>query len=146
MLVSPVKTRTKVITTIFLLSVFAFLFTPMAPIGSQIWPAPADMGASSAQVGLLILYTAISSLGFGIGVAFLIWGYPYVKKVFNKTYAPWVFFGVFWMTWSWWIHDIGHMTTHGSVAWLLVLEYVFHATNVLFGGVIALAFVKGRRK
>ena len=141
------KIRTKVIATIAIFTILAFLFTPLAPIGQHIWPEPEAFNPepTSLQIGLLILYTFISSFGFAVGIAWLLYGYSYVTKVFTRQYAPWVYIAVFWASWSWWIHDIGHMTTHGSVAWLIFLEYTFHATIVVLASITALAFVKGRK-
>jgi len=119
---------------LFLVFTFAaFMLNPMAPLGSQIWPAPAvDLHPepTGLQVGLFVLYSLIASIGFGAGLVWLFYGWRVSERIAGR-YVWFFHIAVFWLVWSWWIHDILHMMVGHATAGLLALEFGFHATSII---------------
>ncbi|MGI8876675.1 MAG: hypothetical protein ACR2KP_20595 [Egibacteraceae bacterium] len=126
--------------------VLAFLFAPQAPIGRMLWPAtvaldPAPVGA---QIGLFMLQGAISALAFGAGVAFLLLGREPLQRLFGlgrAGLATATHLAVFWLLWSWWLHEGLHMVAGLHAGRLLAIEYAFHVTLIVAGGVLAHALL-----
>ncbi|MGH9166250.1 MAG: hypothetical protein ACRD02_00200 [Acidimicrobiia bacterium] len=122
--------------------VLAFLLGPQAPIGQQIWPPTVELNPppGGAQLGLFMLLGAIESLAFGAGVAFLLLGRKPLRRLFGPRragLATATHLAVFWLLWSWWLHDGLHMVVGLQARGLLAIEYAFHVTLILAGGILA---------
>lgn len=61
--------------------ILAFLLAPHAPL--TIWPKPAELmpAPTSTQVSLFMLLGVFEALALGLGVSFLIFGWPLVEQV-----------------------------------------------------------------
>lgn len=70
------------ITTVVLAGI-AFLAVPNGPLGSFWRPSPDFPLPTSAQLPLFILLNVAEALTFGIGISFLIFGYPVVQLSFH---------------------------------------------------------------
>jgi hypothetical protein len=113
-------------------------------LGPVLWPmaegGPQPVGA---QLPLLIGVSIIESIAFGIGIAFLLLGWPLVRKVAHGSkLAAWsLYIGAAWYMISWWPHDRFHMSMEHGDYWMLIkLEYGFHVTLIIAGALIAYAF------
>jgi hypothetical protein len=121
----------------------------MAPFGSLVWPPPVELDSvpTGVQQGLFVLLGLITSLSFGVAVAFLVFGWSAVKSVMapqGGLAAP-VFVSVVWVLGNWWLHDGLHMVVGFDPGGLLVLEYGFHVTLMAAGGTLAYSLVKMSR-
>lgn len=72
-------------------------------LGHVIWPDPANaILPSSIQLVLFIILSVLESLLFGIGVAFLSFGWPLVRRTTeNRSWATAVFLAIAWSLISW---------------------------------------------
>lgn len=102
-----------------------------------IWPdvpgMPAPLGA---QLPLLMAVSAIESLGFGIGIAFLVslWGF-----MRGRGTDDWLaLLSAAWLLISWWPHDNMHRVMMMGDYWQLIrLEWGFHVTLIVAGVIVA---------
>ena len=136
------KSWYKVAALTLLLAVFAFLAGPMGPLGG-FWPPAADLAEpQGAQVPLLMFLTAVEDITFGLGVSFLLFGYPLVRAVAPAspalTRAAYV--AIFWLLATWWPHDSLHIHNGMDLNGLIVIDYVFHMTLIIAGLVVAWFF------
>src|SRR4051812_9041476 len=74
-----------------------------------LWPDMPGMAMpDSMQLPFLIIVSAIESIGFGIGLAFLVSLWPYMK---GRGTGDWLaFLSAAWLLMSWWPHDNFHRT------------------------------------
>ncbi|HEX8219418.1 MAG TPA: hypothetical protein VF914_09410 [Chloroflexia bacterium] len=124
---------------------------PAIPLGQMIWPAAAaesgDMHAAAPmatyQLVLFIVFSIIEALALGLGVAFLVFGLPFARRLAgNSGWLSWaVYLSIAWSLISWWPHD-GFHRSGPSVDVLLALEYGFHGTLMAGGAVLVLAFLR----
>ncbi|MEO5951939.1 MAG: hypothetical protein ABIQ44_05650 [Chloroflexia bacterium] len=121
---------------------------PTIPLGQLIWqvaPDPMNMGPSpsGAQLAFMIGVSAFEGLGFGLGVAFLVFGYPMVQRLANgsKPLALATQLSITWWLVSWWPHDNLHRTMGSDYTSLIAIEYGFHVTLLLSAAVVAYTFV-----
>jgi hypothetical protein len=141
------STKLKVILTVVAFTVIGFLIQPPTPIGAQIWPPSADIPApEGAQVPLLMLYGLVAAIGFGIGIAFLLFGRPLVASLglaAGMTTA--MHLSVFWFLGNWVVHESLHIANGHNMWGLIALEWGFHATMVLAGVIIILGLLQVAR-
>ncbi len=136
--------RLKVGSVTLLVAIPAFLLAPTAPLGHTIWPAPAELASppTSTQVSLFMLLGACEALALGLGVAFLIFGWPQVRRVAvarrGRALASYLSIG--WLLVNWWAHDGFHMVTGLHPGGLLGIEYAFHVTLIVAGAALAYSF------
>jgi hypothetical protein len=129
-----------------IVGIAAFITSPNAPLGG-FW-AHLTEGHSSAvtptgvQMLFLIMLTVIQSLAFGLGTAFLLFGWPYVNAVTSsKSLGQALYLAVSWSLISWWPHTNLHQVLGaGNINSLLAIEYGFHVTLIL-GGIIVAYFL-----
>lgn len=122
------------------LGIVAFLMSPNAPLGG-FWGTQADMNTLvGVQRGLFMLLTAIQSIAFGFGFAFLLFGRKAVSSFLpvEGGLSLAVFLAISWSLLSWWPHSNLHQTHNPeNLSGLLAIEYGFHVTLILGGAVIA---------
>jgi hypothetical protein len=127
--------RWQVLATVLVAGVAAFA------LGRVIWPDPA--GASTPPPALLPVFIAISaleSLLFGIGVAFLLFGRRWLVADGTRL-ALAAYLAIAWSLLSWWPHDNLHRVTH-DWAGLAAIEVGFHVTLIASITVIAAYFLR----
>jgi hypothetical protein len=127
------------------LGILTFITSPSAPLG-HFWglhniesPTP-----SGVQMPLLLILNAIQSLAFGFGVAFLLFGWAYVKAIVptNHGLAFALHLAISWSLISWWPHSSFHQSLKaGNISGLLAIEYGFHVTVILGAVLVAYAFL-----
>ena len=131
------KTWMKVVFITALFGVPAFLLGPV------IWP-PAAGGPepSAGQMPFFVVLFAIEALAFGLGISFLAFGLPLVRKAASGSMlTAWsMYLSIGWLLVSWWPHDNLHIHTE-SLQGLLYIEYGFHVTLILSGLVLAYSFL-----
>jgi hypothetical protein len=114
--------------------IVSFVITP------AIWPPPPNLDPG-AYLPLFILLSALESLAFGLGVAFLAFGYPVVARSqgsLRLNLAAYV--SVAWFLVNWWPHDNLHKVIQLNIPRLLAVEYGFHVTLMLAGAILVLYF------
>ena len=129
------------------------------PLGQIIWPVAqvttdaATHGASGhvaagptvGQIVAYLGYSAIEAIFFGLGVAFLAFGMPLVRRFTGESRGlTWaVYAACAWLMMSWLPHGGWHrVVAHDDVSQLLMIEYVFHAGSQVFAGIVAYAIVR----
>ena len=118
--------------------VAALFAVAAATLSRVIWPDIPGMDAPSAiQLPFFILLSVIEAAAFGLGMAFLIFGFGRAMRV-----AGWpgklAFLSTVWLLISWWPHDNLHRVMHEGDFWgLLRIEYGFHVTLMIAAGLVA---------
>lgn len=108
-----------------------------------IWPDPA--GAPHPPAGLIPFFIILSigeSLAFGLGVAFLVFGFPLLRRAAQPGWVTWAaFLSIAWYLVNWWPHDNLHRINvdFGGLLWI---EYAFHVTMEVAGALLALFFFR----
>ena len=94
---------------------------------------------SSAQLPFFMFLSALESVAFGVGMAFLIFGWPMVSKLqgADKKDIKMSFIAISWLLISWWPHDNMHRVNGENLAGLLRIEFMFHFTLILAALVLA---------
>ena len=114
---------------------------PAFILGPLIWP-PAISPGSNLLPFFLILSGA-ESLTFGLGAAFLIFGWPQLRQLARGsrplTWA--MFISIAWLLISWWPHDHLHALNKTQEG-LLFIEYGFHLTLFIGGAILAYGFIR----
>ena len=128
------KTWQKWTLVTLVVAIVSFLVTP------AIWPQPTNIDPGG-YLPLFILLSAFESLAFGLGVAFLVFGYPVVARSqgsLSLNLAAYLSVG--WFLVNWWPHDNLHKVVQFNIPGLLGIEYGFHVTLILAGAVLVLYF------
>ncbi len=117
----------------------SFLLTPV------LWPMPPGIvRPTSTELPFLIILSVFESLSFGLGVAFLVFGYPEMRRM-KKTWPrlSWaVYFSIAWSLVNWWPHDNFHRVIAGDLQKMIYVDYTFHLTLILGGAILAYAFFR----
>lgn len=123
-----------IIATIVVVAVPAFLLGPV------IWPRAAlDAEPSGGQLATFIALSAGDALFLGLGVAFLIFGYPALRRVSpDSRIRAWaMYIGVGFLLVSWWPHLNMHASNGASLTGLLTIDLLFHVPLEITGAVLA---------
>jgi hypothetical protein len=124
------------------LGIAAFLMSPNAPLGS-FWEVHADGHTPEGmQRVFFMLLTAIQSLAFGFGFAFLLFGREAVRSFLPAEggLGLAVYLAIAWSLLSWWPHSNLHQAHNpDNISGLLAIEYGFHVTLIF--GAIVIAYV-----
>jgi hypothetical protein len=133
-----VKTWVKVTLVTLIVGVAAMALGPI------LWPI-AEGGAqpTSGQLFFFIVLEAIQSLAFGLGVSFLLFGVPTVRRVSpnSKPMAWAMYLSIGWLLVSWWPHSHLHQVVGENLQGLLYIEYGFHVTVIIGTAVLAYGFL-----
>ena len=132
------KTGMKVTLVTIVLGVAAMALGPI------LWPI-AEGGAqpTAGQLFFFIVLEAIQSLAFGLGVSFLVFGLPTVRRVSpnSKPMAWAMYLSIGWLLVSWWPHSHLHQVVGENLQGLLYIEYGFHVTVIIGAIVLAYGFL-----
>ncbi len=124
--------RNKVVLITLLVGIPAFF------LGHLLWSPSPMMTPSATQLPFFMLLSVIEALVFGLGIAFIIFGWPFVStNIKNNRQAFLVFLAVSWMLVSWWFHDNLHAHNGADLQGLLYIEYAFHLTLILASLILA---------
>ena len=109
-----------------------------------IWPdATGGPQPASGLIPFFIILAIGESLAFGLGVAFLIFGFPLLRAAGQPGWLTWAaFLSIAWYLVNWWPHDNLHRVNGMNFAGLLGIEYAFHLTMEIAGALLALFFFR----
>lgn len=129
----------KVLITTLILGIAAFLTEPNGPLGAFWAPNPGVPEATGAQIPLFMILGLAEALAFGLGVSFLIFGYPLVKAIgpASKAMTRGAHLSIAWFLINWWPHDSLHVHNGLELNGLLAIEYGFHMTLLVGGFILA---------
>jgi len=132
-----------VLAVTLVLAVVAVLASPNGPLGGFWRPPTGSPTPTSAQLPLFILLNIAEGLAFGLGVSFLVFGYPMVRAISpasaGLTRAAHI--SIAWLLANWWPHDSLHMHNGLNLGGLLGIEYAFHITLMIAGVIVAYFFL-----
>jgi len=136
------RNRIKWLVVTLVLAVIAFLASPNGPLGGFWRPSPDFPQPTDAQLPLFVLLNVSEVLIFGLGIAFLIFGYPLMQTIApaSKRLTFWAYLSIAWLLSNWWPHDSLHVANGTNMSGLLVIEYVFHVTLMVAGVILAYFF------
>jgi len=114
---------------------------PAFIVGPLIWPPAAAPGSNLLPFFLFLSF--IESLTFGLGVAFLIFGWPLLRQLSggSKLMTWAMFISIAWFLISWWPHDKLH-ASNKTLEGLLFIEYGFHLTLLIGACILAYCFIR----
>jgi hypothetical protein len=118
---------------------------PAFVLGPIIWPPDAHSAPPvGLQLLLFIALAALEALALGLGVAFISYGLPLVRRVAHGSRARTgiTFIATAWLLISWWPHDNMHKHNGMNLDGLLVIDYLFHGSMMLAGAVLAYSMVR----
>src|SRR6266511_1928339 len=133
------KTWLKILLITLGTAVLTFVLSPI------IWPPdPHGAAPSGLQLLLFMVLAALDALIFGLGVAFISYGLPLVRRVANGSRArTWItFIATGWLLISWWPHDNMHKHNGMDLDGLLMIDYLFHVSMMVAGAVLAYTLVR----
>lgn len=106
-----------------------------------IWPdLPGMVSPAAEQLPFFLFLSAMESVSFGLGVAFVVFGWQKLQVAGDRsTLTKLSFASVTWFLVSWWPHDNMHRVNGMDDYWgLLRIEFLFHFTLMVCGGILAL--------
>src|SRR3990170_3341338 len=113
-------------------------------LGPILWPM-AEGGAqpTAGQLFFFIILEVIQSLAFGLGISFLLFGLPTMRRVSsNSRLLGWaMYLSIGWLLVSWWPHSHLHQVVGENLQGLLYIEYGFHVTLIIGAVVLAYGFL-----
>ncbi len=131
------KTKIKVAAITIGVAIPAFLLGPV------VFP-PADIGVepTPSQMPHFLFLGFTDALLLGIGIAFLIFGLPVLRRVSpdSKARAWAMYLSISYLTVSWWPHLGMHASNGLDLQGLLVIDYLFHLPLEVAGVVLAWSF------
>jgi hypothetical protein len=127
------KTRTTAAVITVSVAVPAMALGPVLFPASPDWPVP-----EGRQLLLLGGFAAVEALALGLGVAFLALGWPIVRRIVGPSRPATLaaYLATAWLLGNWWLHDNLHLTNGVNINGLIAIEYAFHATLIVAGGVV----------
>lgn len=120
-------------------------------VGPILWPTsdpPLFPAPSPAQLPFFIVLQVVTSLTFGLGISFLLFGLPVVREVSadSKLRAWLMYLSIGWLLISWWPHGNLHIHNGDNMQGLLYIEYGFHVAPMLAGLIVAYCFLSLMRE
>lgn len=134
----------KVFVVTVLCAVTALVLGPILWHRAEGMPEP-----SGGLLPFFIVLSVIEAITFGLGISFLAFGLPLVRKVADgPRFLTWAtYLGIGWLLVSWWPHDNFHQSMGGNdMVGLLYLEYGFHVTLIIAGLIVAYFFLNSLRR
>lgn len=117
---------------------------PAFILGPVIWPISADFPAPAPeQVPYFIFLSIFDSLFFGLGITFMLFGWPLVRRMANGSWLlGWaLYLSIAFLLVSWWPHINLHNTTGFDLQGLLYIDYGFHIPLMISGAIVAYGFL-----
>ena len=131
------KTSTKVALVTAAVGIPAFFLGPV------LFP-PADVGVepTAGQIPFFIFLAVGDALLLGLGVSFLLFGFPVIRKVspHSRVRAWAMFLSIGYLMVSWWPHLNLHASNGLDLQGLLYIDYLFHLPLEVAGVVLAYSF------
>ncbi len=120
-------------------------------VGPILWPTsdpPLFPEPTATQLPFFIILQVVTTLTFGLGVSFLLFAMPALRKVSPDSKARvWaMYLSIGWLLVSWWPHGHLHLHNGDDVQGLLYIEFGFHVAPMLAGLVVAYCFLSLMRE
>jgi hypothetical protein len=104
---------------------------------------PAGFSLPAQAIPLVVGLKAFEGLALGTGIAFLIYGYPLLKRAGESQLLTLLaYLAIGWYLVNWWPHDNLHLVNGLNLWGLLGIEYGFHLTLMISAGVLAFFFYR----
>lgn len=134
------STRNKWIIVIVAGTIVGILFGPNGPLGG-FWGAEDNAtDPTGGALAALIVASIVESIAFGVGLAWIAFGWPMVRRISRPLAAP-AFVAIAWALVSWAPHSAFHQSiAEGNWNGLAAVEWGFHVTLVI-GAFVVAAFV-----
>ena len=124
--------------------VTAVVGIPAFFLGPILFP-PADVGVepTAAQIPYFIFLAVGDALLLGLGVSFLLFGFPVMRRVSpDSRLRAWaMYLSIGYLMVSWWPHLNMHAANGIDFGGLLLIDYVFHLPLEVAGVALALSFI-----
>jgi len=135
--------RKPIVAVTLVLTVVAVLASPNGPLGGFWRPSAGSPTPTSAQLPLFILLNVAEGLAFGLGISFLIFGYPMVRAISPAStgLTRAAHLSIAWLLINWWPHDSLHIHNGLNLGGMLAIEYGFHTTLMIAGVIVAYFFL-----
>jgi hypothetical protein len=136
------KTSAKVLIVTLACAILAFFLGPV------IWTPSPEAQPTPGQIPFFIVLSVLESVSFGLGISFLFFGWPWVKRVNapSKNLAVLTYLSISWMLINWWPHDSLHIHNAMNMQGLLYIEYGFHFTLIAAAMIVARYFLLSLQK
>ncbi len=120
-----------------LVAVPAFLLSPVFFPPAEGGPEP-----TAGQLPHFLFLGASDAILLGLGVSFLLFGYPVLRKVsFDSKARAWaMYLSIGYLMVSWWPHLGMHASNGLDLQGLLYIDYIFHLPLEVAGVVLAWSF------
>ncbi len=121
-------------------------------VGPILWPTSDpplfQTEPTATQLPYFIVLQVVTSLTFGLGVSFLLFGLPVVRRASadSKLRAWLAYLSIGWLLVSWWPHGHLHQHNGDNMQGLLYIEYGFHVAPMLAGLIVAYCFLSLMRE
>jgi hypothetical protein len=138
------KVRVAITTGVLAVASFAAGFLWPAQLEVQALMGQAMALATPVHLALFVLLAAVQSTVFGLGVSFLLYGYPTVASLgaVSPGLARAAHLAIAWSLINWWPHGNLHQKLFPSPGVTLAIEYGFHGTIWIAAGVVAWFFLR----
>lgn len=140
------QTKTKVAGTVLVFAIVGFMLNPGTPVGEALWGPMAETGGpgpTAAQFALLMGVTLVQALAFGAGLAFLLFGFGAIRRIFaTEGQARAAQLSIAWSLASWVPHSALHMTAGADLGKLVAIEVLFHVTLILAAAALGWTLVR----
>lgn len=139
------ETRWKVVGVVVVAAIVGFLFEAKSPLGAAVWGSGPEDSAepTGSQLPFLIFVGLLEAVAFGIGVAFLVFGWAYLRSApVTRNVAIGAYAAIGWGLLSWVPHSAMHQTNGDNFWRLIVIEYAFHVTLIVAAVALAWFFVQ----
>lgn len=134
------STRNKWIAVIVVGTIIAVLFGATGPLGGFWGVESGETDPSTGALAALIVASLVESLAFGVGLAWIAFGWPVVRGLSRPLALP-TYLAIAWALISWAPHTSFHQSVaEGNYGGLAAIEWGFHVTLVI-GAFIVAAFV-----
>ncbi|MGH2450799.1 MAG: hypothetical protein ACRDGE_05935 [Candidatus Limnocylindria bacterium] len=109
-----------------------------------IWPQPPDAPVPPARLMPVLIGLGVAdALAFGVGVAFLIFGFPVLARIGGTGPLTWAsYLGIGWSLVSWWPHVNMHRVNGASFEGLVMIDIIFHLTLIAVAMILAAFFFR----
>jgi hypothetical protein len=107
---------------------------PAFALGPVLFPPSPDFPAPvGAQLPLLMGVAAAEALAMGLAVAFLLFGWPLVRRIVGPSRSRTIaaYLATAWLGGNWWLHDNLHIANGANINGLIAIDYLFHTTLIV---------------
>lgn len=132
-----IKTYYKWAAVTLVFAVVSFFLTPV------FWPFSTTGPQPGSLLPLFIVLQIFDSLAFGLGVAFLAFGYPIVRRSqVGPLLSTLTYISIAWSLVNWWPHVNLHRVNGVNLAGLAAIDLGFHLTLQAAGAILVLFLIR----